>query len=138
MIGFFINALPLHTDLSGDPIFVTSLQRVRELCLDAYTNQDVPFDKIVEEIKPPREPGRNPIFDILFNFADTSERVLTLAGCEVTKLAQFDPAAKFDIVLHAPEVDGKIELAASTIPIYSANAGSPHCWNNSPPYSRKL
>ena len=76
LIGFFINALPLRCDLSGDPSFATLLQRVRELCLDAYTNQDVPFDKIVEEIKPRREPGRNPIFDILFNVADISERAL--------------------------------------------------------------
>ncbi|MBM2804326.1 MAG: non-ribosomal peptide synthetase, partial [Deltaproteobacteria bacterium] len=111
LIGFFINALPLRCDLSGNLSFVTLLQRVRELCLDAYTNQGVPFEKIVEEIKPRREPGRNPIFDILVNIADASERVLTLAGCDVTKLAQVDPAAKFDIVLHAPEVDGKIELA---------------------------
>ncbi len=110
LIGFFINALPLRTDLSSAPSFVTLLQRVRELCLDAYTNQDVPFEKIVEAIKPRCQPGRNPIFDILFNVADTSERMLTLAGCEVTKLGQIDPAAKFDIVLHAPEVDGRIEL----------------------------
>ena len=111
LIGFFINALPLRTDLSGDPSFLTLLQHVRELCLDAYTNQDVPFEKIVEELRPQRDAGRNPIFDILFNIADTSERILTLAGCEVTKLAQVDPEAKFDIVLHAPEVVGKIELA---------------------------
>jgi amino acid adenylation domain-containing protein len=111
LIGFFINALPLRCDLAGDPNFVTLLQRVREICLDAYTNQDVPFEKIVEEIKPRREPGRNPVFDILFNIADYSERILTLAGCEVTKLAQVDPEAKFDIVLHAPHVGGKIELA---------------------------
>ena len=111
LIGFFINALPLRCNLSGEPSFATLLQRVRELCLDAYTNQDVPFDKIVEEIKPRREPGRNPIFDILFNIADISERVFALAGCEVTKLSPSEPAAKFDIVLYAPEVDGKIELA---------------------------
>ncbi len=117
LIGFFINALPLRCDLAGAPSFITLLQRIRELCLDGYTNQDVPFDKIVEEIKPRREPGRNPIFDILFNIADASERRLTLAGCEVTKLGQVDPAAKFDIVLHAPEVDGKIELAV----VYNAD-----------------
>jgi amino acid adenylation domain-containing protein len=111
LIGFFINALPLRADLSGDPSFVTLLQRARELCLDAFTNQDVPFEKVVEEIRPRREAGRNPIFDILFNIADTSDRILTLAGCEVTKLARVDPEAKFDIVLQAPEVGGKIELA---------------------------
>src|SRR5437773_5113632 len=81
LIGFFINALPLRTDLSGDPDFMTLLKRVRELCLNAYANQDVPFEKIVEETKPQREPGRNPIFDILFNVADITERVLALAGC---------------------------------------------------------
>jgi non-ribosomal peptide synthetase component F len=89
---------------------VTLLQHVRELCLDAYTYQDVPFEKIVEEIKPRRDPGRNPIFDILFNIADTSDRILSLVGCEVTKLAQVAPEAKFDIVLQAPEVGGRIEL----------------------------
>ncbi|HLN88010.1 MAG TPA: condensation domain-containing protein, partial [Candidatus Limnocylindrales bacterium] len=117
LIGFFINALPLRCDLTGAPSFVSLLQRVRELCLDAYTNQDVPFDKIVEEIKPQREPGRHPIFDILFNIADPSERMLTLAACEVTKIAQADAEAKFDIVLSAPEVDGKIELAV----VYNAD-----------------
>ncbi len=110
LIGFFINALPLRADLSGEPSFVTLLQRVRELCLDAFTNQDVPFEKIVEEINPRRELGHNPVFDILFNIADVSERLLTLTGRKITKLAQVDPAAKFDVVLHAPEVDGKIEL----------------------------
>ena len=110
LIGFFINALPLRCDLAGDPKFVTLLRRVRELCLDAFTNQDVPFEKIVEEVKPAREPGRNPIFDILFNIADPSERILTLAGCQVTKIAEAAPEAKFDLVLHAPEVGGKIVL----------------------------
>ncbi len=111
LIGFFINALPLRTDLSRNPSFLTLLQRVREVCLDAYTNQEVPFDKIVEEVGPQREQGHNPIFDILFNIADTSERVLALPGCEVSKLSQAAPGAKFDIVLQAPEIDGKIELA---------------------------
>jgi amino acid adenylation domain-containing protein len=111
LLGFFINALPLRIDLSGDPSFVALLKRAREVCLDAYTHQEVPFEKLVETLRPPREPGRNPIFDILFNIADISERTLTLTGCEVSKLAQVDPAAKFDIVLYAPEVNGRIELA---------------------------
>ena len=110
LIGFFTNALPLRTDLSGDPSFTVLLERVRELCLDAYAHQEMPFEKIVEELRPSRDPGHNPIFDILFNVADISERALHLAGCAVTKLAQSNPDAKFDLVLHAPEVDGKIEL----------------------------
>src|SRR5438309_1261015 len=54
--------------------------------------------------------SRNPLFQIMFNIADTSERTLTLPGCAVTKLSSADPSAKFDIVLHAPEVDGRIEI----------------------------
>jgi amino acid adenylation domain-containing protein len=111
LIGFFINALPLRTDLSGDPTFKVLLERVRETCLDAYTHQEMPFEKIVEELRPSRDPGHNPIFDILFNVDDRSERTLTLTGCQVSKLAQPNPDAKFDLVIHAPEVDGKIELA---------------------------
>jgi amino acid adenylation domain-containing protein len=112
LIGFFINALPLRTDLSGDPSFSTLLQRVREICLDAYAHQEMPFEKLVEELRPPRDPGHNPIFDILFNVADASERTLALPGCEIVKLVAPPPEAKFDIVLHAPEINGRIELAA--------------------------
>jgi amino acid adenylation domain-containing protein len=112
LIGFFINALPLRTDLSGDPSFSTLLQRIRETCLDAYSHQEMPFEKLVEELRPPRDPAHNPIFDILFNVADTSERTLALTGCDIVRLPPPAPEAKFDIVLHAPEIDGKIELVA--------------------------
>ena len=111
LIGFFINALALRTDLSGNPTFLELLKRVREVCLDAYTHQDLPFERVVEEINPQRDLSRNPLFQVMFNMADTSERTLTLPGCTVTKLSSADPSAKFDIVLHAPEVDGRIELA---------------------------
>ena len=94
LIGFFINALPLRIDLSGDPSFLVLLQRVREVCLDAYTHQDMPFEKIVEELRPPRDPGHNPIFDILFNVADISERVLTLTGCDIARFAQSSGTSK--------------------------------------------
>jgi amino acid adenylation domain-containing protein len=111
LIGFFINALALRTDLSGNPTFLELLKRVRDICLDAYTHQDLPFERVVEEINPQRDLSRNPLFQVMFNMADTSERTLTLPGCTVTKISSADPSAKFDIVLHAPEVDGRIELA---------------------------
>lgn len=111
LIGFFINALPLRTDLSGSPSFLELLKRVREVCLGAYTHQDAPFEKIVEAINPRRDFSRNPLFQIMFNMADVSERVLQLVCCEVKKESFFDPEAKFDITLYAPEKDGVIELA---------------------------
>jgi amino acid adenylation domain-containing protein len=111
LIGFFINAVALRSDLSDNPSFIQLLKRVREVCLDAYTHQDLPFEKLVGELAPPRDFAHNPIFDVLFNMADTSERVFSLPNCQVTKIAHVEPSAKFDIVLHAPEVNGKIELA---------------------------
>ena len=111
LIGFFINALALRSDLSGNPTFLELLKRVRDVCLDAYTHQDLPFEKVVEEINPQRDLSRNPLFQVMFNMVDISERVLKLAGCQTVKLSTSVPEAKFDIVLHAPEVNGKIELA---------------------------
>src|SRR4030095_8759391 len=122
LIGFFINALALRTDLSGNPTFLDLLKRVREVCLDAYTHQDLPFERVVEEINPQRDLGRNPLFQVMFNMADTSERTLTLQGGTVTKISSADPSAKFDIVLHAPEVGGRIELAI----VYNADLFSEH------------
>ena len=111
LIGFFINALPLRTDLWGDPSFLELLKRVHEVCLGAYTHQDAPFERIVEAINPNRDLSRNPLFQIMFNMADVTERVLQLAGCEVKKESFIDPEAKFDITLYAPEKDAAIELA---------------------------
>ena len=122
LIGFFINALALRTDLSGNPTFLELLKRVREVCLDAYTHQDLPFERVVEEINPQRDLSRNPLFQVMFNMADTSERTLTLPGCTVTKLSSTDPSAKFDVVLHAPEVDGRIELTM----VYNADLFTEH------------
>jgi amino acid adenylation domain-containing protein len=111
LIGFFINALPLRTDLSGNPSFLELLKRIREVCLGAYTHQELPFEKIVEAVNPSRDLSRNPFFQVMFNMADLSERVLHLHGCEVAKESFLDPEAKFDITLYAPEKDETIELA---------------------------
>jgi amino acid adenylation domain-containing protein len=111
LIGFFINALPLRTDLTGNPSFLELLKRVREVCLSAYMHQDLPFEKIVEAVNPDRDLSRNPLFQIMFNLADVTERALHLDGCEVTKESFFEPEAKFDITLYAPERDGIFELA---------------------------
>ena len=77
LIGFFVNLLPLRLDLSDDPTFLEAVTRVQQLALQAYANQDVPFDRIVRAVQAPRSTDEHPVFQILFNFFNTPGEATT-------------------------------------------------------------
>ncbi|PSO74788.1 MAG: non-ribosomal peptide synthetase [Cyanobacteria bacterium QH_3_48_40] len=98
LIGFFANTLVLRTDLSGDPSFLKLLERVREVALAAYSNQDVPFEKLVEELQPERNLSHSPLFQVLFSFHDIPV-LPELPGLTFELLEMDSGTAKFDLSL---------------------------------------
>ena len=106
-----INTLVLRTDFSGNPTFRELLQRVRAVCLQAYAHQDLPFEKIVEELKPERSLSYNPIFQVMFSFMDAPTRELELPGLTLSVINAHNRSAKFDlnvvIVPHTEQLIGQ-------------------------------
>ncbi len=101
LIGFFVNLLALRTDLSGDPTFAELLGRVRRMALDAYAHQELPFERIVDELRPERDLSRQPLVQVMIALQDETAGLIDLPGITATPLA--DPArtvsAKFDLTL---------------------------------------
>ena len=103
LIGFFINTLILRTDLTGDPKFSELLGRVREVALGAYDHQDVPFEKLVEELQPERDPSRTPFFQVMVSFQTVPAVELTTSGLKITP-QDVGNQSRFDLELHLWDV----------------------------------
>ncbi|HXM35036.1 MAG TPA: amino acid adenylation domain-containing protein, partial [Pyrinomonadaceae bacterium] len=103
LIGFFIDTLALRTNLSGGPTFQELLARVKETAVGAYAHQDLPFEKLVEELQPERDLNRNPFFQMMFQFQNASRAALELNGLTISQLDVLTETSKFDLMLAAVE-----------------------------------
>ena len=110
LIGFFLNTLAMRVNLDGNPTFRGLIQHVREVALQAYANQDVPFEKLLEELHPERSISRTPIFQVFFNMLNFNEGSLDFANLKGEYVYQKDTEARFDLTLYVREEHKRINL----------------------------
>ncbi|MEP7183680.1 MAG: amino acid adenylation domain-containing protein, partial [Betaproteobacteria bacterium] len=109
LIGFFVNMLVMRGDLRGEPGFSAYLARVRRWALDAYAQQDLPFEKLVEELAPGRDMSRNPLFQVAFALQSASPARWDLPGLIVERVLDTgDANSKFDLYLALTESEGEL------------------------------
>lgn len=111
LIGCFVNSLVLRTDLSGEPTVRELLGRVRETTLGAYAHQDVPFEHLVQRLRPPRNLGASPLFQVLFVLQNTPRTAMHIPRLEASVLEAHNGLAKFDLTLSMTETPDGLHAA---------------------------
>jgi amino acid adenylation domain-containing protein len=105
LIGFFVNTLVLRTDLTGNPSLSDLLARVREATLAAYVHQELPFERLVEELAPERDLSRPPLFQILFTLENTPEGTIEQPGIELAAEGARTGRAKFELTCTYTQIE---------------------------------
>ncbi|MFN6461416.1 MAG: non-ribosomal peptide synthetase [Nostoc sp. DedVER02] len=103
MLGLFVNTLILRNNLSGNPTFKQFIHRVREVTLDAYAHQDLPFEMLVEKLQPERDLSRNPLYEVMFVLQNTPTTVQEVSGLTLRTLEFDSGTAQLDIFLSMSE-----------------------------------
>jgi amino acid adenylation domain-containing protein len=111
LIGCFLNTLALRIDLSGRPTFRQLLRRVREVTLNAQVHEEIPFEKLLEELKVERDLSRPPLFQVFLNMHEFADDTLSISGLNVTPFPKIHHRALFDLTLYFKEIDHRIHLA---------------------------
>ncbi|MEV0401886.1 amino acid adenylation domain-containing protein [Actinoallomurus sp. NPDC050550] len=123
LVGMFVNTLVLRTDLSGDPTFRELVARVRDTGLAAYQHQDLPFERLVEILNPPRSMARHPLFQVMLAFQNNPRARLALPGLTAEPLHLHAGTAKFDLTLSLEEnLEGVLEYATDLFDRSTAEA----------------
>ena len=112
LMGFFINTLALRTDLSGDPTFIELLKRVREIAFAAYAHQDLPFEKLVDELDTERSLSYTPLFQVIFVLQNFTTETLQLPGLQLSQEDTHPGTSKFDLTMQLVEFPGGIQATA--------------------------
>src|SRR5262249_33301688 len=110
MIGFFVNTLALRANVEDDLSFLELLARVRAATFGAVAHQDLPFEKLLEVIRPERDLSRTPFFQVFFNMLNLPDHSFNAAGLEMTILQPPEASAKFDLTLYVTDHDGALRL----------------------------
>ncbi|WP_143046469.1 condensation domain-containing protein [Trichormus sp. NMC-1] len=108
LMGLFVNTLALRTDLANNPSFRELLSQVRQVCLEAYSHQDVPFEQLVEVLQPARDLSHTPVFQVMFALQNAPLEELQLPDVTITALQPEVQTAKFDLTLSMSERHGQL------------------------------
>ncbi len=112
LAGFFVNSLVLRGDLAGDPSFLDLLARTRRTALEAYSHQDLPFERLVEELRPERRLAENPLFQVMCAVQNAPRREIELPGLRFAPVELSFPATRFDFEIHFTPQGANPETAA--------------------------
>ncbi|MEH2135788.1 non-ribosomal peptide synthetase [Nostoc sp.] len=111
LIGFFVNTLVLRNHIKSEQSFIELLQQTRQICLDAYSHQDIPFEFLVEKLQPERSMSHNPLFQVMLALENNESPDLNLPGLEIQWLDFNCPFAKFDLTLLVIESDNQLNCS---------------------------
>src|SRR5579864_5377455 len=111
MIGFFVNTLVMRVRVKPEMSFGELLGQVRETALGAYQHQDIPFEKLVEELSPQRRLNHSPIFQVSFNLQNAPWKPQQMRGLEVERVRREDLQVRFDLEVHVWERGEEVEIA---------------------------
>jgi amino acid adenylation domain-containing protein/FkbH-like protein len=112
LVGFFVNTLVLRSNVDPDALMRDLIQREKKVFFDGYAHQNVPFEKLVEELQPERDLSRNPLFDVMFNFVNIPDLPLELPGLSVSPMTVHETESKFPFTLYARELGDALVFTA--------------------------